>query len=706
MARVNSSALLIGCDFYFPGTSRNTESNQITFPHLLGAVSDVNRVEDFLLSLDVQRANIIKLTASYDPLSPEAPVEKDPAKWPTHANIIRELDSIEKRMEPGGLVYIHFSGHGIQRGEVELEKTANGGDSLRGAALATTDVLLDGGTYLTGYQLGLHIKTMTTVLGLRVTLVLDCCFSGRGLRDVVISGTYTPRTIIDCRDTSVLDIDRKADCAAEEHAADLSGLRHSTVRENWLSHPVGCTVITACGIGQTAGESTFSDATTGPGKKYGVLTYWMLKNLTQVRTKSLPSYATLKDYIIGMIKNSKSRAEQVPVLYGDIDFEFFGNKKHVRRPACRVIEVREDKVRLNVGSAQGVAKNAVYDVYPPGVNVDDIYSSHHAWEARVVKVDDFCSEALLSEANKAEEGRLVPSDHHIYAGGLAVLRSWALKIPRKVRTTIEDHNMRKLLKVALENTYNLSLLDDGAGAEQFVIETGNNIFEIHERTGRTWSRLQRLPAVAVDSELAPQQLAHLIRHVCRYREIENLIDHMRSRRVREEKFDMLFYRSNELIEPTETDGVKTFKVTAGEPLQLRLLYNGPISFVWVVLFELNKAWGVSKKLALKLSKGAMEPDKDSWPIGFSTAIPPKCTDSDSDDTMDIFMAFIVEGEDEVSWDELALEDLPTDIRELRLDFDTDQESESERSSRVQKSTSGRHWGVTSFVVHSIPNKLV
>ncbi|KAK6359276.1 hypothetical protein TWF696_000439 [Orbilia brochopaga] len=706
MARVNSSALLIGCDFYFPGTSRNTNGNQIHFPHLLGAVRDINRVEEFLVSQGVPQANISKLTASYDPLSPTAPGEKDRTKWPTHANIMRELDAIEKRTKPDGLVYIQFSGHGIQRGEAAHEKTADGGDSLRGAALATTDVLLEGGTYLTGYQLGQRIQAMVKVLGLRVTLVLDACFSGRGLRDAALSTTYAPRTIIGCHDISALYADGDADRATEEHVASLSSTRQSVIREDWLSHPVGCTVLTACGINQTAGEDAFSDAASGAKITHGVLTYWMLDCLARSRTSSLPSYATLRDYIVGKIKTATSRTKQSPVLYGDTEFEFFGSKKHVRRPACRVLEVWEDKVRLDVGSAQGVAANAVYDVYPQDVDIDDASSSSLALEGRIVKADAFHSIAQFDGLGESKGKMLTFGDHGVGAGSMAVLRSWALKDPRRVRVAIDDGNLKRLLKATLEKTHNLILVDEATGAEQFTItKDASNSFEIQERAGSKWSRLQRLPTIAANSEFALQKLAHLVRHVCRYREIERFLDHPRSTRVREDKFDLLFYRDSVPIEPTEVDGVKTFEVTAEEPLQLRMLYKGPMPFVWVVIFELSPSWGVTKKLECKLSKGVMEPDEYDEPIGFATEIPPKCAESDSDDTSDTFMAFIVEGEDELSWDELALEALPNDVEKLKLDFDVEPEPEDMRARfAVPKVPPQRHWGVVSFIVHSTPSQ--
>lgn len=322
MARTNSRALLIGCDFYFP-SPENFDDNPIRFPHLRGAVQDVNDVEAFLCKIGVSKENIVKLTASYDNGHPSCPTEDDLSKWPTHANIVRELEYIAKISRPGALVYIQFSGHGIQRGKVPKNKVSSEGDTLLGAALATTDVLQTDGRYLTANELGIRIQAMVEKKGIRVTLVLDACFSGRGLRN---NTAYTVRTIPDCHDDSDLGDDKVAENAAREHSVSISGTRQAKVTENWLSKPNGCTVLTACGIQQTAGEGTFEVMGTNSMVKRGVLTHWILDFLSQRRTISLPSYIAVKDYVHNQIKATLPGTRQTPVLYGDADYEFSEQK--------------------------------------------------------------------------------------------------------------------------------------------------------------------------------------------------------------------------------------------------------------------------------------------------------------------------------------------------------------------------------------------
>ena len=399
MARANSRALLIGCDFYFAGSAENDDGNSIRFPHLHGAVRDVNDVDSFLVNIGVPKDRIVELTASYNPHSPSGPTENDPSKWPTHANIIRELENITERSSHGTLVYIQFSGHGIHRGRVPEAKMSPGGDTLLGAALATTDVLENNGRYLTANELGLRIQNMVRK-GLRVTLVLDACFAGRGLRE---GATYTIRTVPPYHDDRDLGSDAAAEEEARQYLARTSGTRQSVTIENWLSNPVGCTVLTACGIQQTAGEDTFQEIGKNTRLRRGVLTHWMLDFLNQCPTPNFPSYTAVKDYVKMKIQTTSPHIHQIPVLYGDAEYEFFGTRQHARRPICRVIEAWDDKVCLDVGSAQGVTVDTVYAIYPANVvDIENIGSFAFTHEARIVKVDSFHSVATLIDINVAQ----------------------------------------------------------------------------------------------------------------------------------------------------------------------------------------------------------------------------------------------------------------------------------------------------------------
>ncbi|KAM0688739.1 hypothetical protein Q7P36_010814 [Cladosporium allicinum] len=692
MPHVNSRALLIGCDFYFAG-SENTDTSRIRFPHLRGAVQDVNDVQAFLLKNQVPRENIVTLTASHDPRHPSHPTEVDKCKWPTHANIVRELENIANVTDRGALVYIHYSGHGIQRSRVPELKMSSGGDALLGAALATTDATTEAGRYLTTNELGIRIQAMVDKKGLRVTLVLDACFSGGGLR---FDTTYAVRTILDCYDDRNLGDDEEAQNAAREYVSRLSGTRQAKVTEDWLSKPVGCTVLTACGIHQTAAEGTFQSMSQSTPSRGGFLTHWILDCLSQRQTPKLPSYSAVKEYVTNKIKAVSPALNQTPVLYGDTEYEFFGSEMRVRRPACRVLHVEGDTVVLDVGSAQGVVQGAIYDIYPSGVDIEDSQNFHLASEARITTVQTFCSGAKLA------------ADHlGVTPDCSGVLRTWALSSQVLVNFNTDEAITRKALQLELGKTPNL-VLQDGPRTQDtsLVVRVDqDHNFEIIEHSSASTNgvRLQRLPVIALDAELAIEKLAHVLRHVSRYRDIKQLLHLPRSVHIQEERLDVKFSRDSIELDAVDTDGVQKFEVVAGESLGFRLEYKGPASQVWVAIFELNPSWGIVRRYAKKLERDRLEPPL--FPIPFQTEIPPKSTANDSDDTNDTFMAFIAEGEDEQSWDEIALDALPIDGQNLRIDTGVDvcSTTETRQSKMGSESTPrDRKWGVVAFVVHSSP----
>jgi len=100
MAEPKRWALLIGIDFYIPGTKR-----QAFFKDLSACVRDVEAIERYLHHMKTPVA-IRKLTASKG----NGASKEDEKDWPTYVNIVRELGNIAKNASPGDLVY-SFSPH-------------------------------------------------------------------------------------------------------------------------------------------------------------------------------------------------------------------------------------------------------------------------------------------------------------------------------------------------------------------------------------------------------------------------------------------------------------------------------------------------------------------------------------------------------------------------------------------------------------------
>ncbi|KAK0735984.1 caspase domain-containing protein [Apiosordaria backusii] len=419
-------------DYYFEGTARNSNGKSLKFPNLGGCVQDVNDMYDYLISAGLSPSNIARLTAT---CGEGWPVENEEF-WPTHRNVVRELNRITDAAAPGDLVYIHYSGHGICR-----DATPPDTDSMMGMALVMTDVLR-GGSYLTGKQLGSCIRTMVQK-NLRVTLALDSCYSGRAIRGPEFTPEITPRTVPQQYDDTLLESDTEAD-AAVDRINIASGQRDpGSIRKNWLSNPTGCTVLAACGPQKVAGEGRFSDSIS----KNGVLTYSILNLLREWRGNTLPSHAR-------MIQHAKILVRRIPVrqsprLLGDGNYEFFGAFTYVKRPSCHVIAIRDSEINLDVGSVQGVAVGALYDIFPRGFD-SNLEEGGLRLQAKVASISLFQSTAvLLPRGFIADNGR----------EWFAVLRQWALPNTSKVKFVTTDQTLHTKLKAKLEKYPGLELIE-------------------------------------------------------------------------------------------------------------------------------------------------------------------------------------------------------------------------------------------------------
>jgi hypothetical protein len=279
--RSHKWALLCGIDFYIDGKARSKDDKLRTIPNLAGCVRDAEFTYDMLVKLGVPPSHIKLLTASCPAPSGGSPANRpseDECLWPTRKNIELELDWIKGHACKGDLVYFHYSGHGAHRSRLELSMNeTDDGSELDGMALVMTDVLL-GGHYLTGYYLGELMRKMVKDKELRITLVLDSCHSGAGWRADDVPEGLTPRTVLKGElDGTWLSADEVADEPAIEiidtdmEPAAANRNPGAGRKSSWLTDPSNCTVVTACGAGQVAGERTF-----GSNSLQGILTHWVV----------------------------------------------------------------------------------------------------------------------------------------------------------------------------------------------------------------------------------------------------------------------------------------------------------------------------------------------------------------------------------------------------------------------------------------------
>ncbi|KAH6974440.1 hypothetical protein BKA56DRAFT_94633 [Ilyonectria sp. MPI-CAGE-AT-0026] len=739
----NRWALLIGVDFYFPGNAR-----EVQFNHLSGCVRDVDRIEQYLRGIGVH--NIERLTSSNVGKANE-PGETDGGTYPTYHNIEEKLDGIRGTVEEGDLVYIHYSGHGILRHELK-DLDDEDGDAITGTALALADVMA-GGAYLTGYQLGVWARRLVEVNKVRVSITLDCCYSGRGHRGPGI----VLRTSEDSEFDGVpLESDKAADAAAVAVEAELPepdtdddepapGQRNATVKRSWLSSPEGCTVLTACQVNEKAGEYRFE----GQQGRNGILTHWMLDLFDRHAGACRPTYARLAQHAKSSMRTAMSLDRpQTPVLHGDSFYEFFGTSRLIQRPACIVRVSKQPgsldtQLTVDVGTAQGVAKGAVYTVYPPSWDLSlpegqqqapgsRPHSRNDGVAAPKVRVDKpsvFTSSAIPIEAENIQQ------DMAIVMGSLAVLDTWSLSKTWRVgvestgeehlaqdqrfRATVED--LVKEITAIPEFSLHSRISTGGSPACEFLVSLNRNTRSIEICDGRG-ARLHRVPAVPIDDEGAVAKVAYMLKHLSRYKALANL-DYGRppdSLATDSYRFELLD-RHGQALQPATTD--KTYHVENGQAVTVRFANQSTTENVQVAMFMFNATWGIERIYPEdgQPTAQAVPSDTQALLCGLDMYIPPPAHTDDPPDIYDLIRAYIYVGDHPPSWDELLLPDVPPDADLLPVDLpvepvleedlgggsddDTRNKKPKRPSRKPHKVTAAIDpWNMLEFRVHTRPSK--
>ncbi len=137
-------------------------------------------------------------------------------------------------------------------------------------------------------------------------------------------------------------------------------LRNADYEPDWLLDPNGYTVITACGLDETASELEFRKE----DYQRGILSYFLYSSLRILRqSRTRVTQETL-------YRNLRARfhtycPQQTPMQYGSTSFSFFEQLTNdLVLPSVSVWNGEDDRLVLTAGHAHGVYENDEYDVYP------------------------------------------------------------------------------------------------------------------------------------------------------------------------------------------------------------------------------------------------------------------------------------------------------------------------------------------------------
>jgi hypothetical protein len=337
---------LIGVDYYLP----NELPDGVSYPSLGGCVRDITSVEEFLREkLATPGERIRKLTSS---AAGNAGPQEQSRELATYENMVSAFVEVLDAAVPGDAVYIHYSGHGGRVPTLLPEVKSNGLDET----LVPMDIGSPEVPHLRDLELA-HILGRMADKGLVVTVVLDSCHSGGATRG---EGNVAVRGVTDVDRTPRPGTNRVA--ARAELAATWRGLSAGAgpdvrLGSGWLPEAAGYVLLAACRPSEAAYEYAFEGR-----EKRGVLTYWLLDSLKQLRPGL--TYKQLYDRILGKIHSQFGG--QTPMLLGEGDRLVFGSD-HVASPYAVLVmqtDASGQRVQLQVGRAQGVGRGARFTIYP------------------------------------------------------------------------------------------------------------------------------------------------------------------------------------------------------------------------------------------------------------------------------------------------------------------------------------------------------
>jgi hypothetical protein len=186
---------------------------------LNGCINDVCGVADMLTHRGFTEITILR--------------DDDPAKIPTKERIMKELQALNARYQPGDMIYIHYSGHGSYVKDVSGDEKDGRDECICPQDYPTAGFIIDddlNATILKDVPAGCHIR-----------VVFDSCHSGSAM-DLPIRWEGGSRTT---RENNSAPLDARGDvvdcvflsgCKDNQTSADayISGKYSGALTHAWL----------------------------------------------------------------------------------------------------------------------------------------------------------------------------------------------------------------------------------------------------------------------------------------------------------------------------------------------------------------------------------------------------------------------------------------------------------------------------------------
>ncbi|KAH6659933.1 hypothetical protein BKA67DRAFT_653138 [Truncatella angustata] len=472
---------------------------------LRGAVEDVIAIDKYLNTCSTPID--VTLLMTQPPSTANLPIPSSKYDSPSYNNVIDRLKRVIRCGRSGDYVYIHFSGHGSRNKDGAL-------------ALVLQGPSPEESKYLYGEIFRSAIDKMVKK-GMFVTIVLDCCFSGRVLR--------TGRLLRS--DIRYIEYDPIVDDHSDHSNPFEGGDEDSTrgaayVLPRGIGHgqqlldPAGYTILTACDLDEEATEIDIDGVS-----RRGALSYFLLESLVTLRKRGMQiSHQSLHQHLRASFH--VRYYHQTPMLYGKNGISFFdGLILNKSMALVSAYKQKQGNIVLDAGEAHGVHVGDEYALYPFTISENPLELRRELCvTAEVIKVLHVTSQLRMcdvSDVTKVEDDS-----------------SWKAKI----LTSLSPHRVQVFL---MRSVTNPGVLLNGAQnapflslvAEQYPSQDGErpdhtpervmfkvgvddkSMYEIMDVHG---VRIAGFPELSANNAGVNQTLLKALEHIATYKFFERL----------------------------------------------------------------------------------------------------------------------------------------------------------------------------------------
>lgn|GEM_PF-6168663 len=287
----------------------------------------------------------------------------------TKEGFIEAYRKLRSNIQPGDIIYIHFSTHGQQIQDL-------GGDEIDGLdeAIALYDSQSRGSNeyrgqnHLTDDEFGEMIEQLRKSLGKQgdILVMIDACHSGsmsRGLDTVIIRGGYPPITIPG--QDSIVRTRGSNDAIRSAEGSKSVGM-FSNLNHNKRDDLANYVIISACENSEISSEFYYNHNYFGP------LTWAFLTALLNNSSENYTYNKLFHDIqyeMISMFENYKTK--QNPTIEsaetGGTDKVIFGGKSIKQQNFYTISRfIKPDQIIIDGGNISGIFDSTTVTVYPSG----------------------------------------------------------------------------------------------------------------------------------------------------------------------------------------------------------------------------------------------------------------------------------------------------------------------------------------------------